>query len=135
MLPSKLGIFAALTSGKIFLPMKIDEFLGLFLAFSFLFFGFSCFFAPRMKKEFERYGLPQQRKLTGILQLLGSAGIFLGMFTGPVLSLIALAGLTILMSLGVIVRIKIKDPWPAVLPALTYALLCGYLFYAILPQM
>lgn len=84
-----------------------------------------------MKQEFSRYGLPHQRKLIGILQIVGSAGLFIGMFTGPVLSLIALAGLTVLMSMGVLVRIKIKDPWPAILPAFIYALLCGFLFYDI----
>ncbi|QBA64163.1 DoxX family protein [Muriicola soli] len=109
--------------------MKIPEFLSLFLAFSFLFFGFSCFFAPRMKHEFIRYGLPHQRRIVGILQLIGSAGLFIGMVTGPMLSVLALAGLAILMSMGVIVRIKIKDPWPAILPAFIYAFLCGYLFY------
>jgi len=37
-----------------------------------------------MEKEFERYGLPQHRKLTGVLQLLGSAGIFLGMLADKI---------------------------------------------------
>ena len=81
-----------------------------------------------MKLEFERYGLPHQRRLTGGLQLLGSAGLFLGLTMSPLLTLTALAGLGILMSLGVVVRLRIRDPWTAIIPAFTYALLCAYLF-------
>ncbi|WP_372975469.1 DoxX family protein [Muriicola sp.] len=112
--------------------MKQTEILGLFLAFSFLIFGISCLFAPKMKKEFERYRLADKRRLTGILQLLGSAGLFFGIYLSAALSLTASAGLALLMLFGVIVRIRIRDPWPAVLPALFYALLSAYLFYDLL---
>lgn len=115
--------------------MKPLELLGFFLGFSFLFFGMSCLFASRMKKEFERYGLKGQRHLTGVLQLAGSAGLLTGLFYNPYLSLSALAGLTLLMLLGAAVRIKIRDPWPAVMPALFYGVLCAYLFLSILDEM
>jgi hypothetical protein len=81
-----------------------------------------------MKFEFDRYGLPHKRKIVGVLQLLGSLGLLAGLLFTPVLILIASAGLCILMMLGVAVRLKIKDPWLAILPALCYALLSGYLF-------
>jgi len=81
-----------------------------------------------MKFEFDRYGLPAKRKLVGALQLCGSLGLLLGLIITPVITLIASAGLFILMFLGVAVRLKIHDPLLAILPALTYALLSGYLF-------
>lgn len=102
-----------------------------FVAFSFLFFGLSCLFARRMKKEFNRYGLSAYRPLTGVLQLLGSGGLLIGWFYSPVLMLSALAGLSLLMLAGVVVRIRIRDPWPALTPALFYALLCAYLFFTL----
>lgn len=81
-----------------------------------------------MKFEFDRYGLPTKRKLVGALQLCGSFGLLLGLFVSPFLTLIASAGLCILMCLGVAVRLKINDPLLAILPAFTYAILSGYLF-------
>ncbi len=81
-----------------------------------------------MKLEFERYGLPDKRRFVGILQLLGGLGLLVGQIFTPVLTLIASAGLCILMLLGVFVRLKIKDPWYTIMPALSYALLSGYLF-------
>ncbi len=82
-----------------------------------------------MKIEFDRYGLPGRRKLVGALQLLGGLGLIFGLLFTPVLILVASAGLCTLMLLGVAVRIKIKDPWFAILPALSYAALSGYLFF------
>ena len=99
-----------------------------FIAFSFLFFGLSCLFTRRMKKEFRRYRLSAYRQVTGILQLVGSVGLLIGWLYSLVLALSALAGLSLLMVAGVAVRIRIRDPWPALIPALFYALLCAYLF-------
>ncbi len=114
--------------------MKPFDLLSFFLVFSFLFFGMSCLFAPRMKREFDRYGLQGQRRLTGALQLAGSAGLLAGMMYSPFLSLFSLAGLALLMFLGVGVRLKIRDPWPALLPALFYAAVCAYLFFSLLDE-
>jgi uncharacterized membrane protein YphA (DoxX/SURF4 family) len=108
--------------------MKYIEILSLFLFLSFLFFGASCFLLPKMKYEFDRYGLPSKRRIVGGLQLFGSLGLIIGLLFTPILILISSAGLCILMLLGVAVRLKIKDPWFAILPALFFALLSGYLF-------
>ncbi len=124
------GIFAQIYVGSLIVkvPMKYIQILSLFLILSFLFFGASCFLLPRMKFEFERYGLPNKRRFVGGLQLLGGLGLLVGQLVTPVLTLIASAGLCILMLLGAAVRVKINDPWIAILPALFYALLSGYLF-------
>ncbi|MEJ1221884.1 DoxX family protein [Sediminicola sp. 1XM1-17] len=99
-------------------------FLTLFSSLSFLFFGVGCFFSPRMKLEFIRYGLNrQQRLLTGLLQILGSLGLLLGLFMSPILCLVASLGLFLLMLLGLMVRIRIKDSILKSSPALIYALI------------
>lgn len=102
-----------------------------FSALSFLFFGLGCLTSPRLKLEFQRYGLPQYRKLTGYLQLLGAAGICLGFFWLP-LQLLSTGGLALLMLLGVGVRIKIRDSLLQTLPALVYCSLNAFLFYSLL---
>lgn len=81
-----------------------------------------------MKAEFERFGLNDvQRKITGILQILGGLFLLLG-FVSPRLGLIAAGGLTIQMLLGFMVRLKIKDTILLALPSFVFMVLNGYLF-------
>lgn len=103
----------------------------LFSALSFVFFGIACLSSQRLKKEFIRYGLPHFRTLTGVLQLLGAAGILIGYWELS-LQIFSTLGLSILMFLGVGVRIKIKDSLIQTLPALFYFLLNTYLFIRLL---
>ena len=81
-----------------------------------------------MMKEFDRYGIPQFRKLTGTLQLLGALGIIIGVWI-DFLQILSTLGLFLLMLFGVITRIMIKDGFIKTLPALFYCLLNGYLCY------
>jgi hypothetical protein len=83
---------------------------------TFIFYGLLCLFTNHMKAEFERYGLSQFRMLTGILELLGGIGLLLGLSFVPLL-LVSCSGLALLMFLGVIVRLKTKDPLIQILPA------------------
>lgn len=99
----------------------------LFSALSFLFFGFSCLYAPFLKLEFKRYGLVNYRRLTGFLQLLGALALVLGFYYKP-LALAGSIGLSILMFMGLAVRIKIKDSIRKSLPAAFYAVLNLLLF-------
>lgn len=98
-------------------------------AVSFLFFGLGCFLAPRMKIEFIRYGLGSYRKPVGILQLIGALGLLYGYYQMPLVTLIAAIGLAMLMVLGFLVRIKIKDSPLQSFPALFYAVLNFYIAY------
>lgn len=98
----------------------------LFSALSFLFFGLACLFDPRLKDEFDRYGLPRYRKLTGVLQLLGATGILVGYWEVS-LQIFSTLGLSCLMLLGVGVRIRIKDTFIQTLPAVFYFFLNTYL--------
>jgi len=82
-----------------------------------------------MVAEFERYRLDKYRKLVGCLQLMGAFGLVLGYIFSPELQCLAAIGISILMVLGFIVRVKIRDSITQILPSLSYALLNAYLVY------
>jgi hypothetical protein len=94
-------------------------------------FGLSALFSESMVVEFKRYGLARFRVLTGALQVAGSLGIVVGHFCRPVL-LISAGGLTAMMFLGVITRVRIKDPLYAALPAFALGVLNLFIFAAAL---
>lgn len=98
----------------------------LFSGTSFIFFGVGCFVSSHLKAEFIRYGLPQFRLLTGLLQLIGGLGIGIG-FWWPTLQLVSTAGLALLMLLGFGVRLKIRDNFVQSFPAFFYFILNLYL--------
>jgi uncharacterized membrane protein len=91
-------------------------------------YGLHCLVSERMKQEFARYGLSRFRNLTGALQLAGSVGLLLGFLVPPLL-LPSAGGLALLMLCSVIVRVAIRDPLSAAIPALI--LLCLNLFIAV----
>ena len=101
----------------------------IFISISFLYFGTSCLFTTYMRNEFSRYGLAKYRSTVGILQLMGGLGLTLGLCYIHWLIVVASIGLFVLMGLGVIVRIHIKDQWYHCIPALLYALLSAYVAY------
>jgi uncharacterized metal-binding protein len=90
---------------------------------AFIYFGIQCFYSKFIISEFERYGLPNFRKLTGFLQLMGSIGLLFGLYISPVLLLLASSGLCILMLSGFVVRIKIKDNFMQSSPSFIFAAL------------
>lgn len=92
---------------------------------SFLFFGIACLTTKQMKTEFVRYGLSKYRKLIGILQLLGALGLIFGYYYSTIIHALAALGLAVLMFLGFLVRLKIKDSLIQTLPSLLYAVLNG----------
>ena len=83
---------------------------------AFLFYGLSVLFTNAMEKEFERYGLPGFRKLTGALEVAGSLGLIAGYFV-PGLTVAASGGLSLLMLAGLIVRYRSGDSVPEALQA------------------
>ena len=93
---------------------------------AFLFFGITCLTSPHMADEFKRYGLARFRKTIGILQLLGSVGLMAG-FASPILLIISSAGLTVLMLLGIITRIRIGDSFVETLPASIFFVVNGFI--------
>lgn len=95
-------------------------------ATSFLVYGALCLFSAHMVREFHRFGLARFRVLTGTLEMLGGAGLLIGLLYAPLLC-VAAFGLTLLMLLGVGVRLRVRDGVWLTLPA--FLLLCvnGYL--------
>ena len=81
-----------------------------------------------MKIEFKRFGLEKVGALTAVLELLGAVGLLVGLKNQLIL-LIAAGGLSLLMFLGVVVRIKVKDSFLISLPALLFMILNLYIFY------
>ena len=87
-----------------------------------------------MVDEFIRYRIPQFRKLTGWLQLLGSLGIIIG-FWIDYLQIFSTIGLSLMMLFGVTVRINIKDNLTKILPALFYFLLNAFLSFILILEL
>ena len=100
---------------------------------SFVAFGASCLASSHIRDEFERFGLAKFRTLVGVLELLGGSAQLLG-WLFPVLGLLSSGGLTLLMVMGVITRLKIGDHLLVTLPAIAYLLLNAYLLAAFLTQ-
>lgn len=80
-----------------------------------------------MKSEFKRFNLEKLGLFTIILQILGASGLLIGLKFYPFL-IISSGGLSLLMLLGVGVRIKFKDSLWVTLPALFYMGLNVYIF-------
>lgn len=91
------------------------------LIIAFAWYGAMALFSRAMVAEFERYGLARFRAMTGALQMAGSAGLLAGYAYRPLL-LFSAGGLAAMMLLGVLVRIRIRDPIHEALPA--FALMC-----------
>lgn len=85
-------------------------------AIAFIFYGLLVLLTNHMKAEFQRYGFSKYRTLTGMLELLGGTGLLLGQYFTP-LMVFSSGGLALLMFLGVLVRLKTRDPWFEILPA------------------
>ena len=94
-----------------------------FSSLAFIYFGINCFYSKFIIAEFERYGVPKFRKLTGFLQLLGAGGLLIGLHFTPLLLLLAAIGLSVLMLFGFLVRLKTKDNFVKTAPAFTFATL------------
>ena len=101
---------------------------------SFLCYGMSCLFSKHMEAEFVRFGLRGQRKLTGIMQLIGGVGLLAGAMM-PRLGLCAALGLGLLMLLGAAVRLRIRDTLLQTMPALFFMAINFWLAYGYLEKL
>ena len=104
----------------------LKDALILFSALSFLFYGLGCFTSRHLKNEFVRFGFSRQRQLIGLLQICGALGL-IGGFWCPVLGQAGAAGLALMMLVGILVRIKIRDSLLKTMPAVLYCVLNTYL--------
>ena len=95
---------------------------------AFLIYGVSCLMTKNMFSEFKRYKLEKFRALTGALQILGSLGLFAGLFI-PIFTLMASLGLALQMFLGIVVRLRIKDSLLQIAPAFIFCILNSFIFW------
>jgi hypothetical protein len=93
---------------------------------AFVVYGISCLQSRAMEREFTRFGLVRFRVLVGALEVLGGAGLLLGLWYLPLLAVSA-TGLAVLMALGVGVRMRLRDGVLVTLPALALFVVNGYL--------
>jgi len=61
----------------------LNETLSLFSALSFLAYGTGCFTSRYLASEFMRYGFSRQRRLIGMLQILGAVALIAGWWLPP----------------------------------------------------
>jgi len=111
--------------------MNLLTVLTLISGTSFIYFGISCLTNSFIKSEFKRFGLKKYRVIIGYLQLIGALGLFFGYSYSLILQAAAALGLAILMLMGFIVRIKIRDTINQCIPSLSYALINGIILLLI----
>ena len=96
---------------------------------SFLIYGAMLLKLESMQLEFKRFQLEKFMILTGILELLGGAGLLVGFYIDFIL-LFSSAGLGLLMFFAFLVRLKMKDSFLVSLPSLFFMVLNFYIFYS-----
>lgn len=94
-------------------------------ALLFLGYGALVLFTGGMQAEFERFGLARFRRATGALEVLGGLGLLVGLLRTEVL-IVASGGLTLLMLLGVLTRVRVRDPLVEIVPAAVLMLMNGF---------
>ena len=95
---------------------------------AFGFYGALTLLSGEMVAEFERYGLARLRVFIALSQIAGSIGLIAGYYSRPLL-LLSAGAFTVMMLLAVLVRIKIRDPILAMIPA--FVLMCLNLFLVV----
>ena len=85
-------------------------------------YGALTLLSDAMVTEFERYGLGRLRVFTATLQIVGSLGQLAGYYSRPLL-LLSAGGFTAMMLLALLVRVRIRDPLVAMIPA--FVLMCN----------
>lgn len=96
-------------------------------------YGLACFLDPRMVAEFVRYRAGSLRVTTGALQIAASVGLILGLRYRPLL-LLSASGLAAMMLVAVVVRVRIRDPIHAALPAVGYCVLNAFIVWRALQR-
>jgi hypothetical protein len=87
-----------------------------------LYYGLSVLFSNAMVTEFDQFGLPNLRRFTGVLELLGAVGLLAGYLIPP-LVIAASGGLALLMALGLAVRFRSRSSLPDSIAALVMLLI------------
>lgn len=108
--------------------MRLFDILVLISSISFIVYGLAYFASPHMKNEFKRFGLEKFGLLIAVLEIGGAIGLLIGSFINFIL-IISSGGLALLMFLGLLARLRVKDSLWVSLPALFYMALNAYIFF------
>ena len=81
-----------------------------------------------MQSEFKRFELEKFGLLTAVLEIGGALGLLAGLYFNSIL-LISSGGLALLMFLGFLARLRVKDRLWVSLPALFYMIQNSYIFF------
>lgn len=79
-----------------------------------------------MRNEFARYGLAHLRVLTGVLEILGGAGLLVGLYW-PLALQVSSGGLALLMLFALLARIRVRDSVHLWLPAFALLVVNAYI--------
>lgn len=90
--------------------------LALVSGLSFLRYGVEILFRVRLRDEFARYGMSGMRRFVGVMEILGGTAVLLGLLY-PLLGALGAAGLTTLMVLGLLTRVRLGDSPRQMAPA------------------
>ena len=107
--------------------MEIHLALLYFSAISFIVYGINSFFSRRMISEYQRWGFGNQRIILCCCQLLGGLGLLVGLSI-PILLTVASFLLMCMMPVAVFVRLRIRDRFLKMVPALLYVILTLIIF-------
>ena len=105
----------------------VPEIFEFFSAISFIIYGILSFRSNIMKSEFKRWGISKFRFIVGCAQLTGGFGLVIGYYF-QIMTLISSFGLALLMLLGFILRLTVKDGVIKSIPAFFYLLVNLYIF-------
>jgi len=105
----------------------VPEIFEFFSAISFIIYGILSLRSNIMKSEFKRWGISKFRFIVGCAQLTGGFGLLIGYYF-QIMTLISSFGLTLLMLLGFILRLTVKDGVIKSIPAFFYLLVNLYIF-------
>lgn len=105
----------------------VPEIFEFFSAISFIIYGILSFRSNIMKSEFKRWGISKFRFIVGCAQLTGGFGLLIGYYF-QIMTLISSFGLALLMLLGFILRLTVKDGVIKSIPAFFYLLVNLYIF-------
>ena len=105
----------------------VPEIFEFFSAISFINYGILSFRSNIMKSEFKRWGISKFRFIVGCAQLTGGFGLLIGYYF-QIMTLISSFGLALLMLLGFILRLTVKDGVIKSIPAFFYLIVNLYIF-------
>jgi uncharacterized membrane protein YphA (DoxX/SURF4 family) len=93
---------------------------------SFLVYGLLCFGSVSMANDFHRFGLDNLRIMTGVMELLGGAGLLIGLRWEPALWSSS-ASLALLMLIAFGIRMRMQDGVRVSVPSFSFMLLNIYI--------